>query len=156
MKRTRIYPDTSVFGAVFDPEFSPYTLKLFSEVLEGRHILVISEVTAKELEGAPARVRDWLGGLPKTALEEIPFTNEMAELRDAYLARGVISLKWKDDAAHVAAAAVTRVDILVSWNFRHLVNWQRSRGFNAVNLELGYPMVTIMTPREVVTDEEDI
>jgi hypothetical protein len=59
------------------------------------------------------------------------------------------------DAQHIAIATVARVDVLVSWNFRHIVNLQRIRGYNSVNLRMGYPMIEIRTPREVLADEQD-
>jgi hypothetical protein len=57
------------------------------------------------------------------------------------------------DAQHIAMASVARVDVLVSWNFKHIVNLQRIRGYNSVNLRQGYPMIEIRTPREVMSDE---
>ena len=80
----------------------------------------------------------------------------MADLRDAYLSAKILRPKWSDDAAHVAAATVARVDLIVSWNFRHLVKWDKIRAFNAVNLSLGYPIMTILSPREVITDDQDL
>ncbi len=68
----------------------------------------------------------------------------------AYLAAGVVTAKFADDARHVALCAVHHVDHLVSWNFRHLVNVRREAGFNAVNLLQGYPSVSIVNPKELI------
>ena len=156
MKKNRIYVDTSVFGGVSDEEFSYITRRFFDEVRAGKHLLLLSEVTARELSGAPLDIRRHVAGLPEDVLEHLGFTGEMAELRDAYLDANVAGRRWSDDAAHVAAATVARADLLVSWNFKHLVKWDKIRAFNAVNLRLGYPLITILSPREVVADEEDI
>ncbi len=154
-RKSRIYADTSVFGAVADEEFKVVTFRFFEEVRICGHLLLVSEVAARELLGAPLTVRQFVAELPEDAMERLPFTDEMLELRDAYLSAKVVGQRWNDDAAHVAAATVTRADLIVSWNFRHIVNWDKIRAFNAVNLRLGYPLMTILSPREVVTDEED-
>ena len=57
------------------------------------------------------------------------------------------------DAQHIAIATVAAVDVLVSWNFKHIVNLQRIRGYNAVNISEGYPPVEIRTPQELGADE---
>lgn len=80
----------------------------------------------------------------------------LGELRDAYLAAKVVGPRWSDDAAHVATATVARADLIVSWNFRHLVKWEKIRKFNAVNLAMGYPVMTILSPREVIRDDEEL
>ena len=77
----------------------------------------------------------------------------MADLRDAYLSAEVVGPASSDDAAHVACATVAHADLIISWNFRHLVNWEKMRAFNAANLRLGYPLMTILSPTEVITDE---
>ena len=59
------------------------------------------------------------------------------------------------DAQHIAIATISRVEVLVSWNFRHIVNLQRIRGYNAVNLRDGYPLLEIRTPQEVIRCEEE-
>ncbi len=155
-KQDRIYVDTSVFGGVFDDSFSEVSSRFFEEVEIGGHIVLLSDITSGELRDAPERVRDFVAGLTESAIEEIGFTSEMAELRDAYLAANVVGPRWADDAAHVASATIARADAIVSWNFRHLVKWEKIRAFNAVNLLLGYPIMTILSPREVIRNEEGL
>jgi len=155
-RRNRVYVDTSVFGGVFDDAFSEVSRRFFAEAAEGRHIVLLSDVTLGELRDAPERVQEFAASLPEEAIEEFEFTPEMAELRDAYLAANVLGARWADDAAHVASATVARSDVIVSWSFRHMVKWEKIRGFSAVNLSLGYPLVTIFGPREVISDEEGL
>jgi len=150
MKRLRVYADTSVFGGCFDDEFSTETRRFFDEVREGRFVVVVSEMTLFELREAPARVRAVLTGLPPACLEIIEGAEEIAALRDAYLAAGGLEEASAQDAHHVAAAAVAEVDLVVSWNFRHIVHFERIRGFNAVNLLKGYRAMEIRFPREVI------
>jgi hypothetical protein len=156
MKKNRIYADTSVFGGVFDPEFALISSQFFEEVRKGHHLLLISEITGQELENAPLRVRELILDLPQGAIEKLVFSDEMADLRDAYLSAKVIERKWNDDAGHVAAATVSRADAIISWNFKHMVKLEKIRAFNSVNIALGYPMIAILSPREVIADEKDI
>ncbi len=156
MKKNRIYADTSVFGGIMDDEFSSISRRFFGEVRKGKHIVLISEITARELRGAPPAVRKFVADLPGKAIENITFTAEMVDLRDAYLSANVVGRRWSDDAAHVAVATVARADLIISWNFRHLVKWEKIRAFNAVNLKYGYPLITILSPRQVIDDEKEI
>jgi len=79
----------------------------------------------------------------------------MDELADECLAQGIVTAKYEDDARHVAVCTVSRIDFLVSWNFKHLVNVQREAGFNSVNLLHGYPPVRIMNPLELIFGNQD-
>jgi len=75
------------------------------------------------------------------------------ELAAAYVAEGAIGTRMRADALHIAVATVARVDVLVSWNFKHIVNLTRIHAYNAINLKNGYPILEIRTPREVAGDE---
>ena len=156
MRKNRIYADTSVFGGVFDPEFASFSIRFFDEVRKGRHVLLMSDITLQELDNAPLQVRQLVAGVPSHMIETHIFNREMGELREAYLSAKVVARRWRDDASHVAVATVVRADLVVSWNFRHLVKWEKIRAFNAVNLMLGYPAVTILSPREVISNEKNV
>ena len=78
-------------------------------------------------------------------------TPEMVRLGQAYVAARVVGRTARVDALHVATASVVRADVLVSWNFKHIVQLARIRGFHAVNLRLGYPLVEIRSPLEVAS-----
>ncbi len=79
-------------------------------------------------------------------------TEEALALRDAYVAARVVSPKWADNALHVSHASLAQADVIASWNFKHLVNPLRIRGFNTVNGQLGYGAMAIMTPDDIVRD----
>ena len=70
------------------------------------------------------------------------------------LEHGIVPERFQVDAGHIALATVGQVDIVVSWNFRHIVRFDRIRMFNAANRELGYKEVEIYSPREVTRYEE--
>ena len=150
MKKLRIYADTSVFGGCFDEEFSKESKALFEGIKSGRFILVISTTTLRELNNAPDYVQSVLAGLPPEMVEVIDYSEEIRNLRDAYLETGVVDPGSKFDAEHVAAASVAEVDIVVSWNFKHIVHYEKINGYQAVNLLNGYKPIHIYSPREVV------
>ena len=148
--KQRIYTDTSVIGGCFDVEFKDGSLALFENFNSGSAILVVSSLTLFELENAPQEVQDILKQTPSKHVEVIDFSREASLLADIYLNEGVVSEKSRVDAQHIATATINRVDILVSWNFKHIVNLERIHGYNAVNLKQGYPMLEIRTPLEVL------
>jgi hypothetical protein len=117
----------------------------------GRAIMIFSDLTQLELDGAPAGVHRVLDSVPEAFKESIEFTDEASVLARRYVQEGVLyESKWVD-AQHIALATVSRVDVLVSWNFKHIVNLERIRGYNSVNLKAGYPLLEIRTPQEVIT-----
>ncbi|MBI3803588.1 MAG: hypothetical protein HY282_07470 [Nitrospirae bacterium] len=113
-------------------------------------MLVISETTLFELKEAPKEVRGVLTALRTESVEIIEGAEEIAALRDAYIKAGVLGEASIRDAAHVASASVADVDLIVSWNFKHIVHYEKIRGFNAINLLKGYRMIEIYSPKEVI------
>jgi hypothetical protein len=112
-------------------------------------VLVLSDLTQLELDDAPKAVSAVLDLVPEGFCEYVELTEEASDLARRYIQQGVLSeTKWVD-AQHIAIATVARVDVLVSWNFRHIVNLERIRGYNSVNLKAGYPLLEIRTPQEV-------
>ena len=91
--------------------------------------------------------------MPASHREAVAVTAEVQDLAEAYLAAGIVGLRWRADCIHVAAATIYRADSIVSWNFRHIVRLDKIRAFNAVNLAQGYGVVTILSPKEVNLDE---
>ena len=149
MPRFRLYADTSVMGGCFDLEFVEASQAFMTCVREGSLTLVISELLIEELSQAPTAVQELLTELPTDQIESIMITDESEILRDAYLAAKVVGPASSYDAHHVALASIAKVDYIVSWNFKHLVHVEKIRGFNSVNLRLGYPLIDIRTPKEV-------
>ena len=148
--KARIYVDSSVIGGCEDDEFAEDSLLLMERFVRGDIVLVASALTVQELAEAPDEVRRHFAAVPEAHIETLGFDVEAMELAEAYIAEGVITANMRADAQHIAMATVARVDILVSWNFKHIVNLQRIRGYNSVNLRRGYPMLEIRAPREVL------
>lgn len=151
--RPRIYADTSAIGGCLDEEFREPSRRLLDLFRVGKAVLVLSDLTVIELEDAPAEVRAALDQVPETHREYLELTEEAVELARHYLAAGVLEPSKLVDAQHIAMATVARVDVLVSWNFRHIVNLARIHGYNSVNLRFGYPVLEIRTPQEVIPYE---
>lgn len=154
MMKLRIYIDTSVIGGCLDKEFQNASRELIQKFKQGEMTVVISELTTLELKDAPQEVRDIVREIPEENIEYVELTEEAVNLARKYIAEGVIGKGKLVDAEHIAMATINRVDVLVSWNFRHIVNLQRIRGYNSVNLKYGYPLLEIRSPLEVITYEE--
>jgi len=152
--KQRIYIDTSVIGGCEDEEFSQWSVELFKEFQQGLRIAVVSDLTRKEIEKAPERVKKILLSLTDVNVENVSLTEEAETLAQNYIDEAVVSAKHIVDAQHIAIASVERVDVLVSWNFQQIVNLDRIRAFNSVNLKLGYPVLEIRSPREVIREKE--
>ena len=152
--RLRIYIDTSVIGGCLDKEFQNASRQLIDKFKQGEMIAVISELTTLELKDAPQEVRDIIREIPEENIEYVELTEEVVNLAREYIVEGVIGEGKLVDAEHIAIATLNRVDVLVSWNFRHIVNLSKIRGYNSVNLKYGYPLLEIRSPLEVITYEE--
>ncbi|MBM4049868.1 MAG: type II toxin-antitoxin system VapC family toxin [Planctomycetes bacterium] len=150
MRRLRVYADTSVYGGCFDAEFQVESRAFFREVSAGRFVLLIAQITVRELAMAPHRVRSVLHELQPETMEFLPFSDEVRLLRDAYMEFGILAPASAGDAEHVASATVGEADLLVSWNFKHIVHFDKIAAFQAVNVLRGYKPVRIHSPREVI------
>lgn len=153
MKRPRIYIDTSVIGGCFDEEFRPWSNGLISDFKSGLFKPLLSDVLAAELTDAPKVVREKYEEILQAEHELLAAGPEAIELADGYQRRRILTPKYYDDGLHIAIASVAEADLLVSWNFRHIVRFDKIRLFNSVNLELGYKTLQIYSPREVTTLE---
>lgn len=150
MKRLRIYVDTSVFGGCFDSEFSSDSRKLFSEIGSGRFLLVVSRTTLDEINDAPKQVQQVLGDLPEECVEILEPCDEIERLAQAYIDAGIIGAAYEADARHIAAASIAQADMVVSWNFKHIVHYEKIRGYQAINMLNGYESIRIFSPKEVI------
>ena len=115
---------------------------------------ILSEHTLRELAGAPEPVHERLHEVPASNWIVLSDSAEADELAEAYLQHGIVGPGSRSDALHVALASIAGADILVSWNFKHMVNIGKIRLFSAVNLERGYRPVDIRSPKEVLPDGE--
>ena len=148
--KQRFYFDTSVFGGVFDAEFDTLSIQLFNKVKSGNITCIYSELTEGELYNAPQQVRSFLSLLPDENLEYVQITDEVLLLARQYISEGVVGETSFDDCVHIALATIHKADILVSWNFKHIVNIYRIRGYNSVNIRQGYASLEIRSPKDII------
>ena len=152
--RLRVYIDTSVIGGCFDREFNEWSNLLFDEFRNGKKIAVLSDITLDELELAGKEIKNVVNRIPEKYREYLIQDEEVIELAEKYITDGAVTMKFFEDALHIAIATINKVDVLVSWNFKHIVNINRIRLYNSVNLKSGYSMIDIRSPREILTEKE--
>ncbi len=150
MHRQRIYVDTSVIGGCLDDEFAEESRALLDMARRREVTLLFSDLMFQELEDAPARVGEIVAELPPESYELVETTTEAEFLRKQYLAGRIVAPSYEDDALHVAIATVTKADLVVSWNFKHMLHVEKIRAYNAVNLVQGHQPIDIRSPREVI------
>jgi predicted nucleic acid-binding protein len=150
----RFYFDTSVFGGAFDKEFDEETLQLFERVKLGQVTCVFSDLTETELLNAPENVKDYFKNLPQENIERVVVTDEILTLASKYVAEKVVGQTSFDDCIHIATATIYKTDILVSWNFKHIVNVYRIRGYNSINIRSNYQSLEIRSPKEILEYED--
>ena len=146
--RPRLYIDTSVFGGYFDIEFEDHTRPLFDRINRHDFTILYSSVTEEELTNAPERVKKLVTDLKSDWTEYLEISNEAIELATEYIEEKVVGKTSFADCLHIALATINRADFLVSWNFKHIVNVERIRGYNSINIKNGYKQLEIRSPRE--------
>lgn len=152
--KPRLYFDTSVFGGVYDKEFQSETEQLFNMVRAGEITCVFSDLTEFELENAPEIVKEHFINLPGDHIEFVEITEEMDQLANEYINEKVVGETSMDDCRHIACATIKKVDYLVSWNFKHIVNVFRIRGYNSINIRTGYSQLDIRSPKDIIKNEK--
>jgi predicted nucleic acid-binding protein len=153
--KQRFYIDTSVIGGIYDIEFEVETIMLFERIKLGQIVCVYSSLTESELSNAPENVKKFFLSLNEEWKEKVEVTPEVLQLAQSYIEEKVVGETSLDDCIHIATATIHKVDLLVSWNFKHIVNVYRIRGYNSVNLRLGYPQLNIHSPKEIVGYENE-
>ncbi|MFH1320727.1 MAG: PIN domain-containing protein [Bacteroidota bacterium] len=146
----QLYIDTSVFGGYFEREFQLWTQKLVNQIFDGEFTAVISDITLAELETAPKNVRELADRIISENAEFVIAGQPDKYLAEKYVKEKIVSPKFRSDALHIAIATINKVDVLTSWNFKHIVNLNRIRQYNSVNLKYGYTMIEIRSPMEIV------
>jgi len=150
MKKQRIYIDTSIVGGFFDKMFENETKLLFKRLEDKEVIFVVSNLLREELKGAPERVKNLLDNYSDDNFETVVMTEEAEHLAEKYIAENVVGRTSLDDCRHIALATINKVDVLASWNFKHIVNLTRIKGYNAVNLRNGYFTLEIRNPKDLI------
>ncbi|WP_417909734.1 type II toxin-antitoxin system VapC family toxin [Candidatus Electronema sp. PJ] len=149
----KVYADTSVFGGAFDEEFAEDSQRFFAELRTGRFELVVSALIEEEIKSAPREVQALFDEFSASAtIAEV--SQEVLALRNAYLNAGIVTPKSTDDATHVALATVSGCELIVSWNFKHIVHFDKVPKYNAVNTLHDYSVISIYPPSSVISYDE--
>lgn len=151
----KVYIDTSVVGGYFDEEFELWTKLFFDSVKRGRIKIATSELLNAELLNAPEQVKRFLTSIPDEYKILANYNNEAKQLANKYIEANIVGKSSLTDCRHIATANVNEIDILTSWNFKHIVNLDKIHLYNGVNLQNGYRTIEIRTPRELLTYEDN-
>ncbi|NEN23353.1 type II toxin-antitoxin system VapC family toxin [Cryomorpha ignava] len=150
MKKLRIYLDTSVFGGYFDKEFSEFTKPLFKRIINGEFTILLSTMLDEELEFAPARMKQLILKVENVYTEFLEDKDEAINLATEYIVEKVVGETSYADCLHIVLATIYQADLLLSWNFKHVVNIERIRGYNSINIKNGYKQLEIRSPRDIM------
>ncbi len=152
--KQRVYIDTSVIGGYFDQEFEEATKRLFDRIQNKDFDVFFSEVNEAELALAPENIRDLKNLIPADCYFFVELNQEAKILAEAYIREKALGKASLNDAYHIAISSANRIDCLISWNFKHIVNFEKIKHFNSINLKLGYPLIDIRTPLEFYKNED--
>jgi len=159
MRKLRIYLDTSIISNLIAddaPKMMEYSLRLWDEIKEGLYDVYISDVVLTEIDACPEPKRTGLFDyIEAISCTEVTMTDEAADLATQYIASGIIPIKYRDDAFHIALATVLDCSVIVSWNFTHMVKLKTINGVNNINRGLGYRELEIVSPMSIVSEEEE-
>lgn len=143
----KLYLDTSVYGGYFDEEFKEATQPLFERIMKREFEVMQSNLLIRELLLAPDRVKDLYNAVPNP--KKIIYNNHSVNLSKKYIEEKVVGTTSLSDCIHIAIATVYEADLLISWNFKHMVNITKIAGYNSVNENEGYKRIEIRSPREI-------
>ena len=132
-----------------------HTIPLFDRIYSGEYVVLYSTVTQEELENAPEKIKDLVKKIKVEQTEFIETTDEAIDLASEYILEKVVGKTSFADCLHIALATINRADFLISWNFKHIVNIERIRGYNSINIKNGYKQLEIRSPREFSKYEDD-
>lgn len=153
--KPRVYIDTSVVGGYFDEEFEADTRKFFDRIFRKDFLVFFSEISETELFLAPNRVKELKNKIPADCYRYLELDDDSKYLAQVYITEKILGPSSYNDAYHIALSTVNRLDVLVSWNFKHIVNFDKIKLFNSVNLKMGYPIIDIRSPLEFIDNENN-
>jgi len=157
MRKPKIYVETTLFNFYFDKDRDAHadTVRLFKEIAAGKYEAFTSDAVLRELEKAPAEKQAAMLSLVDEYRISALYVDQEAEiLADTYVAEGIVPRKYRADGIHIAVATVNDLDYIISMNFRHLVKVRTEQMVHAVNVLNGYRPIKIISPMEVVEDED--
>ena len=131
-------------------KFQEFTKPLFTRIKNGEFTILFSILLENELEMAPEKVSNLVRGIDNDDAEYVTETDNAVELATEYVSEKVVGQTSFSDCLHIALATINQADLLISWNFKHIVNIQRIRGYNSINIKNGYKQLEIRSPRDLM------
>jgi predicted nucleic acid-binding protein len=156
-EKLKIYLDTSIVSYL-DQQDAPFrraiTHKLWEKIKNGEYDIVISTVTTRELDDCKAEKREKLYAyLNEIQYSLVEVTDKIMDIAENIVDFGILKQKSFDDCQHIAAAIISGCDIIVSWNFKHIVNLTTIKGVRAITVLKGYKDLLIFSP-SILTEGE--
>ena len=160
MKTLKIYLDTSIIGYLYQetqPDKMADTQKLWEQIKKGVYKVLISNLLLEELSNNPnEEIKNvLLGFLSEIDYDIVPITSETERLAVKIISQGILTKKSYEDCLHIATALVNECNLLVSWNFKHLVNIKTISGVRAISNLEGYRNIDIVTPTFLIQEGEE-
>ena len=149
MQKKRYYLDTSVWVGINQDRVKFDTQLFFKMMLDSQSVCLYSEIVEYEMADKSKVARNFFKFWPG-AREKVKKTSDVLKLADTYISLNVVDKKHRSDCIHIAAATIQGADVLVSWNFKHIVHVDKAKEYNFINMGLGYPMLEIRSPIQEV------
>jgi predicted nucleic acid-binding protein len=154
MRRLKLYLDTSVLNFYFadsSPKEKEATQELFREIKSESYEAFISSIVVEEIsEASEAKQKVLVSLIEKYNLMPLEIDEEIESLANLYIQNKIIPQKYEADAVHIAAAVINDLDVIVSWNFEHIVKLKTKLAVNGINKMEGYKEIEIYSPMEVI------
>lgn len=158
MKKLKLYLETSVWNFMFaddSPDKMTKTINFFKDVESGKYEIYISELVLAEFDKSEGNKQVRLKGLIERCTPfELEADENVTELIEKYLSAKIVPEKYENDVIHIAFAVAHDMDVVVSWNLKHIVKLKTKLSVNGINKMLGYKEIELCTPEEVMEDDE--
>ena len=159
MKKLKLYLDTSVISYLDQsdaPERMKETRLFWERVKAGKYDVVISDIVTKEIENCEEKKKTVLiSYLAEITYEFFTQDERSIKIADQFVDLHILKEKCIDDCRHIAGAIVSGCDIIVSWNFKHIVNHKTQMGVKAITALEGYKELFVYTPTVLSEGEDD-
>jgi len=142
-------------GGYHDTEFDTATRVLFERIADKEFDIYFSEINETELINAPPHVKAVKDLIPADCFHYLYVTDAVETLMQLYISEKALGKASENDAYHIALSSVNRIDYLISWNFKHIVNYNKIKMFNAINMRFGYPLINIYSPLEFLKHDTE-
>ena len=159
MRKLKLYLDTSTISHLFaddTPDKMEDTIRLWEKIISGEYEIYVSDIVTDEIKrcAEPKRTQ-MLEKMRQIKFTVLPETDEINELATEYIKGGVLKEKSFDDCLHIAYAVINNCDVIVSWNFKHLVNFKTIDKVKIVNAINRYKEISIVSPTMLVEEEDE-